>query len=184
MKNIFFVAILAIALSAVGCSSDNGGMVELHKNQKIYFQYEYVNYAWGYQHFGWMIDDKGNVLCFKKPENWVSADSLGYVNAVDMENNIMKIDSVCLKIDASELNKKISLIQKASEGKISEPVSEMFDAGVTIFSAFTYDPETKLYKRVLLKQIGDARIENSSEESVELYEWLQDISYEIYNAKN
>jgi len=180
MKNFsVFLIVVVMAVIEAGCSSDSGGMVELHKNQKIYFQYEYVNYAWGYQHFGWMIDNKGNVLCFRKPEKWISADSLGYVSAVDMDNNIEKIDSVCFKIDMRELNQKISLIQKASMGKISGPVSEMFDAGVTVFSAFIYDAESKIYRQVLLKQIGDARIDNNSAESVELYEWLQDINYKI-----
>ena len=34
------------------------------------FQLEYVNYAWGYQHNGFIIDNEGNVLTYSNPENW------------------------------------------------------------------------------------------------------------------
>ena len=100
-----------------------------------------------------------------------------------MDSNILETDSVCYKIDKNELNDKIGLISKASNGEISEPVHEMYDAGGTDYSGFIFDERAKIYKKVLLKQIGDFRIDNSSAESVELYEWLDFINYQIYNIE-
>lgn len=100
-----------------------------------------------------------------------------------MDSNILKTDSVCYKIDKNEFIDKIGSITNASQGEISEPIHEMYDAGGVVYSGFIYNEDTKTYKKVLLKQIGDFRIDNSSSESVELYEWLDSINYLIHNIE-
>ncbi len=184
MKNISIImAMIMIFPFWISCDKENNDTNNFTNNQRIYFQYDYINHAWGYQHSGWLIDSTGNVYCYNKPTNWFNVDSLGYISSLEMDSNIMKIDSICYTIYRNELNNKISLISNSSKGEISEPIHEMYDAGGAKFSGFLYNSKTKKYKQVLLKQTGDFRIDNSSTESVELYEWLKSIQLKI-NSSN
>jgi hypothetical protein len=175
---IFLITGLAI-ITLLSCYKNGDDLYFPEADQHIYFQYEYINYAWGYQHYGWLIDSTGKVFCYHNPENWNFPDSLGFINTSDMDSNISETDSICYKIDIRKLNDKTELIFNASKGKISEPVHEMYDAGGSVYSAFLYNKNTGKYKKILLKQEGDFRIENSSTEADELYTWLKSVNYLI-----
>ncbi len=177
VKNIWTVLILSVViLSCVHCEGGAGIYEVAETEQAIYFQYEYINHAWGYQHNGWLIDSSGAVYCFNKPENWHHADSLGFISVAQMESNILSTDSVCNTVDKEVLVSKIGLIEAASKGRISEPVHEMYDAGGTVYSAFMYNSKEKVYKKILLKQLGDFRIDNSSPAAKNLYQWLESVN--------
>jgi hypothetical protein len=55
----------------------------------------------------------------------------------------------------------------------------MFDAGISAYYVFVYDKDKRLYKRIVLKQSGDFRIDNQSEEAKDLYNWLEIIDKRI-----
>ena len=58
MKN-FTLTICFILLSTLfitGCKRN----VSINEKQAMLFQVDYVNYAWGYQHNGFIIDNQGN----------------------------------------------------------------------------------------------------------------------------
>lgn len=173
IKIMLILGYLSLLLSGCDKSTDE---YELELNQKIYFQFEYMNYAWGYRHSGWLIDSAGDVYCYDKPQNWTHFDSTGIMSAPEMETNLLATDSVCFQIDKSELNEKASLINPASKGVVSDPVHEMYDAGSAGFYAFIYDAKTEIYRRIVLKQTGDFRVDNSSDEAVDLYEWLLSVN--------
>ncbi|MCF8357567.1 MAG: hypothetical protein K9H26_02325 [Prolixibacteraceae bacterium] len=177
-EKIVFTILLLILF--VGCKEDFS--VFPGKNQKILFQCEYINHAWGYQHSGWLIDSFGNVHCYNLPENWFFCDSLGKISSEDMEMNLMNTDSICLKIDKNELNHKVELIGKATRGTISEPAHEMCDAGIIAFSAFIFYNEADVYQKLILRQTGDFRIENDSKAATELCHWMDSICLEIEKA--
>jgi len=70
MRNIRLLFILGLMIfSLTNCEKDNDGTDISMTNQRIYFQYDYINFAWGYQHSGWLIDSSGNVHCYNKPDN-------------------------------------------------------------------------------------------------------------------
>jgi len=184
MKNSWmsFIFILT-GISLSNCEYDSYERNTSKYNQRIFFQYEYVNFAWGYQHVGWLIDANGNIYCYNNPENWHYDDSTGYISSRDMNCNISETDSICFKIDSNELDDKIGLIIDASKGDISEPVHEMYDAGSVVYCGYIYNTYDQKYKKILFKQLGDIRIENSSKASVDLYEWLDSINHLIYNIQ-
>ncbi len=149
-------------------------------NQKVLFQYEHINHAWGYQHTGLLIDSSGNVYYrYKLPENWINCDSLDIISASDMDKNILGIDSIWLKIDKKELYSKFKLVDKASGGQLSQPVHSAEDAGISVYSGFIFNPMTDSYKKIVLKQVGDFRISNNTIEAEELYRWLELINIKI-----
>lgn len=166
VKILFLVFLFLI----IGCDKDDDILSET--DQTILFQCEYVNYAWGYQHNGWIIDSAGNVRRFRKPEQWHFVDSLGLISSKDMHDNIQKTDSIILKIDKQTLLYYFEKLKDASKGKLSEPRQEMFDAGIAQFSGYLYQEDSKKFKQVILRQIGDMAFENRSAEANKIYNWM------------
>jgi hypothetical protein len=64
----------------------------------VYFQYEAINYAWGFYHVGWYIDSKGNFDYYRLPQYPIEPDSSGYISKVDLLDNLAKADSIVYNI--------------------------------------------------------------------------------------
>jgi len=167
LLSLFFILIL------MGCEKRNEYIPD--PNQKIFFQLEYANYAWGFQHHGWMIDNTGAVRAFNLPKAWTYIDSQGFISSIDMDKNIEQLDKEFTIIDNESLTKYVAKIYAASEGKITDPQSQMFDAGSSVFSAFIYNSKLGKYKQVMIKQTGDVFIDNESIEANEIYNWMTNI---------
>lgn len=184
MKNVFVLFwSIGLIFSLTRCETIDSENYSI-QNQEIYFQYEYTNYAWGKSHSGWYIDSTGSVLCFNLPDDWNYPDSTGIITQQQIQNNLTKINSVCLNINKSNLIEKIQLIPDAAQGKISEPEHQMYDAGVGVFSTFIYSDKTKTYKQIVLKQSGDFFVDNSAPEAEILYNWMVSVNKEINDLKN
>jgi hypothetical protein len=64
----FFILIAVLLIS--GCKKN----IVINDKQAILFQVDYINYAWGYQHTGFIIDNEGNILTYNNPQNWIFPD--------------------------------------------------------------------------------------------------------------
>lgn len=149
--------------------------------QRILFEIHYINYAWGFQDQGLIIDSLGNIRVFNlstKSVKWNFPDQQGYISRVDMDNNVNLCDSIVKKLNKDSLSFYVSKIWKASKGKISEPKYVMFDAGITNYSAYIFDEKTNRYKKVLIKIWGDTSVDNDAPEAEEIYQWLKRIQLE------
>jgi hypothetical protein len=182
MKHVFGLVLILTLFNSCGKNNISPGPELIQ--QEILFQFEFINHAWGYQHRGWLIASSGNVYCYDSPENWTFCDNEGFISESAMSQNIEEANSICLQIERHALAAKFVLIEGASEGEISDPVNEMYDAGISGYFGFVYDPNERVYQRILLKQIGDFRIDNNSEEASVLYQWLDQIDQEINNSDN
>jgi len=72
--------------------------------QLVLFQVEYINYAWGFSHSGFLIDSSGVVSLFKYPGDWHHPDSAGYISISDMEDNIRQLDTITFRINKNVTN--------------------------------------------------------------------------------
>ena len=140
--------------------------------QLVLFQVEYINYAWGFSHSGFLIDSSGVVSLFKYPGDWHHPDSAGYISISDMEDNIRQLDTITFKINKNELLKNFSMLENISKGELIKPPYRAYDAGTTNFSGFLFDTNKQQYKHVLIKRIGDCPLENNSPEAEEVFHWL------------
>lgn len=182
MKLLYtFLGFGLFVLSFICCEKDNDSPDVKKINQRIIFQYDYINFAWGYQHNGWFIDSSGNVSCYNLPDNWHFPYSLGYISAAAMDSNLMETDSICYVLDKKELAEKVGLIEEAAKGELSEPMHTGCDMGGRSYTGFIYNSENKTYKEILLKQTGDWSIDNYSQAAVDLSKWLESINCEVNN---
>lgn len=162
---VFYLFILL----CLGCEKDPD---IFPSEQPVYFEYIYMNQAWGYQHSGWLLDKQGNINYYNLPGNWRFAGEDG-ISLEDLNYNLSQADTVIGSIDSETLNEKIQLIEDVIDGEITTPVHTACDAGGAALYAYYYDPGKKLYQPVFLAQSGDFESHNTSTAAVELTAWLK-----------
>lgn len=167
---IFF----GITLVLLGCSCYD---TSLNIEQHILFHFSYINQAWSYQHWGWFIDNTGEVKSYKvqSPANWNLADSNGYISSDRLEENYQLANICFYKISKSEL-KKYLLIDSAAKGNLSQETYQGADGGVNIFYCYYWDKEQEKYKQVLLSKSGDVNQNNLHPNAIVLDNWLKEIN--------
>lgn len=165
----FLVAMMGLLLT--GCEEEPCGCVE---EQPVYFEYRYVNHAWGYQERGWLIDALGHVRRFILPEGFRLPDSTGLLSRTDLLHNLTLTDSVINSVSQSDLEYYTGLISGAADGPIGESRNIAADAGSSELSCYLYDSTSNAYRQIFLAQSGDWEQFNTSTEAGILVDWLLD----------
>ena len=166
------VSILFLLLASCG-----GGSTD---KEYYYFEVVYQNYAWGAQHHGLFINSNGEVYTYDVSDTtdekyiYLETDS-----SYDESLLAKKFDTNRIykeNIDLPTLQDMSSLTASAETGTLSDPTHIAYDAGLTRYKAFIYNPEENTYKSVLLYQTGDFEITNSALEATEIKDWLEGIA--------
>lgn len=173
MKNFLFIA--AILSLLAGCINLNEiGTEETASNQvsSLIFQSEYTNYAWGYNHNGWMMDGTGKVKSFVKTAPWVFPDSLGYLSEKDMQKNFSVCDATLTQVPSAEFTLYAGKALTCVTGTLTKPKNTMADAGERINCFYIYEADKKRYKRIILSMTGDWSQENLAVNAKEVSDWM------------
>ena len=170
LHTIFFASIYIIATA--GCSK-NLTQVE---NQAILFEYEYVNFAWGYHHSGYIIDGEGNILTYKNPEGWNFPGTDSSLTEVQVSANLAKCTQTGRKIPHEELIKYSKLIKNLSLSEVSAPKNVGADAGSIDFLCYQFSAKTGKFKRCIIKKEGDFTCENLNFFAKRVATWMQGLN--------
>ena len=152
-RSIILSIILVAVLGFTGCMKRNCGCDPDPKpeyNPPILFQYEYYNYAWGFRHHGFLIDQDGRVNGFEQPKKWMQPDSAGMMGREDLEFNLRQCDTLCGKVDKELLNDNFKKIEDIRFGKIEDTGIYMADAGTGVISAWYWNKRAEKYENVFL----------------------------------
>jgi hypothetical protein len=167
MKRLeFIIKLVAISILSglVTCEK------ETSNNQNIYFEYYYINYAWGLQYLHWVIDNEGNVLISR------NVDSIIWIKEDGIDKYISFFDSVVYKVDLKELIYYIDLIPSAAKGQIICEDRNRADFGGTVFNCFYND------KVILLSSMSDIEdCSNKNMDAIRIDNWLKNIHTKIYS---
>lgn len=145
--------------------------------RKIVFQYEYINYAWGYQHQSWFIDTNGLVHLYRsdgQQENWKFPDDKGYITETDLQSDYALADTLIYQLDPTEVKQRTKLIPGISENDLTDISPVMADAGESVLYAYVWDADLQQYKRIFLAESGDLSRVNNHPNAKALTEWLID----------
>jgi hypothetical protein len=177
MKSLLRRAIIIslFVLLIVGCKKH----YTINENQVILFQYEYINYAWGYQHNGFIIDNDGNVLTFRNPEHWNFPDNDFSLSETEVAENIDTCTPAGIKIAEEELQKYTSYINNVASSKVTALKNVAADAGSSEYICYKYSESTGTYKGYLIKMEGDFTCENLNFYSKKISLWMKDIKTRI-----
>ena len=141
-----------------------------------YFQYEYINHAWGYNHKGFTITPSGKVYAFDKATPWTFAKD-NVISASALDSNIVASVKVDTLISTSDLARFQHLAFLAMYGKTSAPEQRGADMGAQICKIIvpgTGKPD--YYTEIILSQTGDIEYHNLLQEASLIKDWLSGIS--------
>lgn len=129
--------------------------------QKMLFQEEYLNSAWGYHRNGWYVDTNGAIYVYD-------------YQAVDKGlRNVVKLRSAG-HVSVSVLALKRKLIAPASHGDFQRR-RRAFDAGKTSLAGYLWKGKNTP-QRIELREWGDTTGINTSKKAQELTKWLTTIA--------
>jgi hypothetical protein len=171
-KNMKVHLILVLFLLLMACEKDG---YDAPEEQAVYFEYHYVNHAWGVQDTGWLIDGGGTIRRFDFPEDYNTGMHGDFLSLEQLEHNLVQADSVLGEVGSKKLEKQIQLIQGASLGELSKVHRQGADMGSGVYSCYKYHPEENAYQIILLEIWGDNQQYNSSSEAEKLAEWLKEL---------
>ena len=167
------------------CGKDD---IPVTDSQKILFECYYINYAWGYNHHGFFIDNDGKIMNYSQhgnysDENWNFPDNEGNISKQDLTENLQKTSINETSIDKSTLkiySDKISLVKNDDYTEYHA----MCDAGANVCVCYLYNENTGMYKQLILSQEGDWVIINNNEYAKQISDWLKSINLKITSNEN
>lgn len=173
LVRLLLILLLFIHLS--GCKKDH----TVSQGQKILFQQEHVNYAWGYQHYGFIIDGEGNVLTYDNPDKWNFPDKNNSLTDLQVNENISLCKLTGRKIPKAELQKYANYINLIASSKVTAPKHAAADMGSLVYYCYQYSESSSAYKVATIKMEGDIECENLNFFSKRVVAWMKDISLNI-----
>ena len=151
--------------------------------QAILFQVDYINYAWGYQHNGFIIDNEGKVLTYKNPQEWIFPDKDFKLSGNQVHANIEKCLFSGKIIPPDELIKYARYIKNISSSKVTATKNVAADAGSLEYICYQFHESSDTYKGSLIKMEGDFTCENLNFYSKKVAIWLKNINDTIPKNK-
>jgi hypothetical protein len=147
--------------------------------QEILFQFDYINYTLGYMHYGYLIDNEGNILTYKNPEEWNFPDKNNNLSQKQLAQNMFKCNKTGEKIDNDELLKYTGYIKNIASSKVTAPKNVAEDAGSSEFICYQFSESSEMYKGYLIKMEGDFTCENLNFYSKKVTSWMKEINNRI-----
>lgn len=170
LSKILFL--LLFILSFTGCKKN----YLISEKQTIIFQYDYINYAWGYQHNGYIIDNEGNILTYNNPEGWNFRDKDMILTEKQVAENITKCQISGEKIEPAELQRFSGFIKNIASSQVTATKNVAADAGTYEYICYQYSGSSSTYKGYIIKTEGDFTRENLNFYSKKVVTWMKDIS--------
>jgi hypothetical protein len=155
-----------------GCKKN----IVISDKQAILFQVEYVNYAWGYQHTGIIIDNEGKVMTYKNPQNWNFPDKEFNLTEGQVNENMRNCEYSGKRIPGDELQKYANYIKNISLSKVTALRNVAADAGSLQYFCYQFSEKSGNYKGCLIKMEGDFTCENLNFYSKRVFSWLKNIN--------
>ena len=167
-----YFSLLSLAALISGCEKE----YVVSKGQEILFQQEYVNYAWGFQHNGFIIDIEGNVLTFENPDKWNFPDKDGKLTEQQIKENKASCTLTGMKISKTDLQKYINYIDNISSSKVTSPKINGADMGSLVYYCYQFSGSSLTYKATKIKMEGDYQCENLNFYSKKVVHWMKKIN--------
>lgn len=167
--------LLFTALALTGCKKN----IAISNRQTILFEFEYVNYAWNYQHYGFIIDSEGNVFTYNNPDRWNFPDRELRISESQVDENLSVCTHSGIKIPESEILKYSNHIKNIASSKVTAMKNAADDAGSAEYICYQFSESSGTYKGTIIKMEGDFTCENLNFYSKKVADWMKSINSSI-----
>ena len=187
MKRLVLMIIHALIYGIVLClvsSCEKDEIFQPPASQKILFECYYINWAWGYSHSGFFVDNEGKIMTYSQsgigldahPDyvGWNFPDNQGSIGEQALMENVQKTTVSSIEIDKKTLKKYAEKIYLVKENSYTE-YHNACDMGAFVYVCYQYNENTRTYKQVTLLQNGDWIRENNNKYAKQISDWLQSI---------
>ena len=175
MKSKIHVLQTILLLIITSLSACNEETIETSADQEVLFEVNYVNFAWGKQFKGFLIQKNGQIRTYDNPLKWNIIDGKGGLTLSQIQENISQTKLSSTRISAADLENYVGKVGLISGSEFTKPVSGGADRGITSFYTYRYDNDKQVYMPVLLSQTGDVETYNKDKSAMDISTWLTEI---------
>jgi hypothetical protein len=169
MRIILSISLLVLLqISFQGCQK----VAVVSNDQKILFQYSFVNSTWGIKSQGYVIDNEGNILVYNQPDKWNFPDKNSMLTRAQVAENLSYCTPTGKKVPQSELKKYTGYITNITSSKVTAKKNVAAGMGTFNYYCFSYSAENSTYRQVIIKIHGDVECENLNFYSKKVVEWM------------
>jgi hypothetical protein len=152
-----------------GCRKNNN----ISNEQKIYFQVDHILYTPEYQHYGYLVDSKGNILAYNNPQVWNFSENNQKLTEEQIEENI----SMCYNsgnVNPEDLARFASFISKIASSKITAFKDTGSENGSTSYICYEFGDD-QYYHASIMKMEGDVTCENLNFYTKKVVLWMKEL---------
>lgn len=134
---------------------------------------DHISYVPEYQHFGYMIDSKGNILTYYNPQEWNFYDTDLKLTEEQVDKNI-SMCHVAGNVNPEDLDRFASFISKISDSKVTALKDTGSENGSTTFVCYEFGEDLS-YHGSILKMEGDVSCENLNFYTKKVVLWMKQL---------
>jgi hypothetical protein len=169
----YIVLLFSIVFLIAECKK---GELPADVTQLMLFQYDYKSET---QHYGYILDNEGNVYTYNNPEDWNFPDKNLVISQDEASENGNKCVLSGQKIDTDELIKYAKTIEFIALSKVTAPRNVGSDKGTVQYICYQFSENLQVYKGYIIKTEGDVTRENLNFHSKRIASWMREIGEAI-----
>jgi hypothetical protein len=141
----------------------------------MFFETEYINYAWGFVYQGTMIDQDGSIFSYNPAKDTITVlyHTDGYYTEQELRSKYQHTKTYLRKVNEDSLKWSHKLATLVKVNNFSDTVRVGADQGGLEYSVYIYRAENNEYQKVTLRVEGDQAFYNKSESAIALVTWLK-----------
>lgn len=173
MKIRLLFSVALASLLALSCKDTSTNPVE-QSHAPVFLESEYLNFAWGYDHSGWIVDTAGNVISYDLSKSGVqwTPNATGYYTGEELREKVHHNDTLRGTISGDTLQWLNALVAASVGGTYSDTTHPMADFGTVAFLGYVFDADSSKYRRGGLQVYGGYRFYNTASPAIELSAWM------------
>ncbi len=163
-----YFILIPFLLSLGGCQKT----AVMNENQKILFQYSYLNSAAGNINQGFIIDNEGNLLIYNQPEKWNLPDKNSVISQAQVLENLSMCTLTGKKVPEAELLKHTKNIINIASSRVTARKTIAPRSASYGYYCYVYNGGNSTYRQVTVKTAGAFESENLNFYSRRIVEWM------------
>ncbi|MBI5020529.1 MAG: hypothetical protein HZB59_03755 [Ignavibacteriales bacterium] len=168
------ITIMILVILLTSCKDATVDIVNQSQHE-MYFEIEFINFAWVPTYQGTMIDQDGRVYSYNPGKSGapVLYHADGYYTERELWSKYQRAKTYLGNIIKDSLKNRYELAAQVIINDFSDTTCGGTDMGSLEYSVYIYKPQIGKYQKIVLDHDGDCTFYNKSESAINLAAWLK-----------